>query len=173
MIGKVKWNWAGYVARRKGNRWKTRITFWTSRGHTLRNLRRPRTKWREDLDSFVKHCHRVAQNIDQWRTKGKATSNDGYLLTDQLNDVISPEFVYFTHFLNLNISGTKADTVNDIFNLSGIPYHKIQGTWIDHSSTLKLHRIYLLPFALIKNKERKTFHLAFKFGASYLSSYYK
>ena len=35
-IGKVKWNWAGYVARRTGNRWKTRITFWTPRGHTLR-----------------------------------------------------------------------------------------------------------------------------------------
>lgn len=90
-IGKVKWNWAGYVARRTGNRWKTRITFWTPRGHTLRKRWRSRTRWRDDLHSFVKQWHRVAQNIDQWTITGKAWRifNGWDLLTDRLNDVIS------------------------------------------------------------------------------------
>ena len=51
-----------YVARITDNRWTTRIMFWTPQGHT-RNQDRPRTTWRDDLESFVKHCHRVAQNV--------------------------------------------------------------------------------------------------------------
>ena len=67
-ISKRKWNWADHVARRKDNRWTTRITFWTPRGHTG-NRGRPRTRWRDDLESF---WHRVAQNVVQWRSMGKA-----------------------------------------------------------------------------------------------------
>ena len=85
-ISKLKWNWAGHVARRTDNRWTTRITFWTPRGHT-RNRGRPRTRWRNDLDSFLKLWHCVAQNVVQWRSIGKAyvqrrTFSGRKLLTD-------------------------------------------------------------------------------------------
>ena len=70
-ISKPKWNWAGHVARRTDNCWTTRFTFWAPRGHT-RNRRRPRMRWRDDLDSFLKHWHRVAQNVVQGRSVGKA-----------------------------------------------------------------------------------------------------
>ena len=43
IISKLKWNWAGHVARRTDNRRTTCITFWTPRGHT-RNRGRPRTR---------------------------------------------------------------------------------------------------------------------------------
>ena len=70
-ISKLKWNWAGHVARRTDNRWTTHIMFWTPQGHT-RNQGRPRTRWRDDLDSFLKYWHHVAQNVAQWRSMGKA-----------------------------------------------------------------------------------------------------
>ena len=70
-ISKLKWNWAGHVARRTDNRWTTCITFWTPRGHT-RNRGRPKKRGRDDLDSFLKHWHRVAQNVVQWKSMGKA-----------------------------------------------------------------------------------------------------
>ena len=62
-IRKQKWDWAGHMWRElTDNRWITRITFWTPQGYT-RNQERPRTRWRDDLESFVKHWHRVAQNV--------------------------------------------------------------------------------------------------------------
>ena len=50
------------------------ITFWTPQGHTG-NQGRPRTRWRDDLESLVKHWHRTAQNVVQWRSMGKAVSS--------------------------------------------------------------------------------------------------
>ena len=32
---------------------------------------RPKTRWRDDLDSFVKLWHHVAQNVVQWRSMAK------------------------------------------------------------------------------------------------------
>ena len=32
---------------------------------------RPKTRWRDDLDSFVKHWHHVAQNVVQWKSMAK------------------------------------------------------------------------------------------------------
>ena len=67
-----------YVARITDNRWTTRITFWTPQGHT-RNQDRPRTTWRDELESFVKHCHRVAQNVVPVEVGGEGpTTNNGY-----------------------------------------------------------------------------------------------
>ena len=64
MISKLIWNWTGHVARRTGNRWTTRIRFWTPHGHT-RNQGRPRMRWRDGLNSFIKPWPRVAQNVRQ------------------------------------------------------------------------------------------------------------
>ena len=68
---KLKWNWPGHVVRRTDNHWTTCITFWMPHGRT-RNGGRPRMRWRDDLDSFVKHWHHVTQNVVQWRSVGKA-----------------------------------------------------------------------------------------------------
>ena len=69
-ISKLKWNWAGHVVRRIDYCWTTCIMFWMSWKHT-RNRGRPRIKWRDDLDSFIKRCHCVTENLDQWRSKRK------------------------------------------------------------------------------------------------------
>lgn len=68
-ISKLKWNWAGHVLRRIDYCWTTCIMFWMSWKHT-RNRGRPRIKWRDDLDSFIKRCHCVTQ-------RGRFTSNNG------------------------------------------------------------------------------------------------
>ena len=59
---KLYFHWTQLIAR---------ITFWTPRGHTT-NRGRPRTRWRDDLDSFLKHWRRVAQNVVQCRSLVKA-----------------------------------------------------------------------------------------------------
>jgi len=71
VINNLKWNWAGHISRRNDNRWTTRITNWTPRGHT-RNRGRQKTRWRDDLDKFQNHWHRTAQDRTSWRNMGKA-----------------------------------------------------------------------------------------------------
>ena len=47
-LSKLKWNWAGHMARRKDKSLKSHIAFWTPYGHT-RNRGKPRTRCRDDL----------------------------------------------------------------------------------------------------------------------------
>ena len=42
-ISKLKWDWAGHVARQSDNRWMCCLTHWTQQGHT-RNRGRPKTR---------------------------------------------------------------------------------------------------------------------------------
>ena len=43
---KVKWNWAGYIARMKDNRWTISSTEWqTTQG--VRSVGRPKCRWRD------------------------------------------------------------------------------------------------------------------------------
>ena len=39
---------------------------------THKDQSRLRTRWRNDLDSFIKRWHRVAQNVNQWRSMWRA-----------------------------------------------------------------------------------------------------
>ena len=70
-ISKLKWNWAGHIARRTDNRWTSRTTFWTPRGYT-RNRGRQKTRWRDDLDQHKRQWHREAEDRNLWRDLGKA-----------------------------------------------------------------------------------------------------
>ena len=70
-ISKLKWEWAGHVARMNDNRWTARVTQWTPRGHT-RGRGRPRTRWRDDLEKTQRHWQRLAQDRRRWRVMGKA-----------------------------------------------------------------------------------------------------
>ena len=49
----MKWNWAGHVARRDDGRWSTAVSTWEPEGGK-RRVGRPTTRWRDDLDTFVK-----------------------------------------------------------------------------------------------------------------------
>ena len=70
-VAKLKWNWAGHVVRRTDNRWSTRLTQWTPRGHK-RKRGRQKTRWRDDLDQFANEWHQLAINRKTWSTLGKA-----------------------------------------------------------------------------------------------------
>ena len=70
-IRKLKWNWAGHVARMTDNRWTSRTTFWTPRGYA-RNRGRQKTRWRDDLEQHQQQWHRAAQDRNMWKNLGKA-----------------------------------------------------------------------------------------------------
>eukprot|EP00973_Karenia_brevis_P075989 10556031-Karenia_brevis.AAC.1 len=51
---RLKWRFAGHVARRSDERWATTLTRWTPQiGY--RNRGHPNKRWRTDLDAFFKH----------------------------------------------------------------------------------------------------------------------
>lgn len=70
---KLSWSWG---EKNSDNRWTIRVTFWTPlQGHT-RNRGRPRARWKDDLDRFIKTlaCTVLQKTL---RSMGKATSNGG------------------------------------------------------------------------------------------------
>ncbi|PZC82838.1 hypothetical protein B5X24_HaOG209623 [Helicoverpa armigera] len=71
-ISKLKWQWAGHIARRANGRWGRKVLEW--RPHTSkRSVGRPPTRWTDD---FIKVAGRrwmqVASNTYLWRSKGEA-----------------------------------------------------------------------------------------------------
>ena len=70
-IFKRKWRWAGHVARMKSDRWTYTSTFWTPYDHRRRRGR-PKSRWRDDLDSTFPQWHRMAQNRTQWKEAEEA-----------------------------------------------------------------------------------------------------
>ena len=70
-VSKMKWSWAGHLARRTDNRWMKKITQWTPRGHT-RSRSRQKTRWRDDIEKIDPKWHRTAQDRQRWRDRGKA-----------------------------------------------------------------------------------------------------
>ncbi len=51
-IKNKKWTWAGYVMRRRDNRWTTRVTEWQPR-NGRRNKGRQRVRWRGEIRAFA------------------------------------------------------------------------------------------------------------------------
>ena len=51
-ICKMKWRWAGHVARMTDNRWTIRSTEWTPRDGR-RSVGRPFKRWMDDIASFL------------------------------------------------------------------------------------------------------------------------
>jgi len=72
-IKKLKWRWAGHLARRHDNRWTVRTTKWTPRGFK-RNRGRQKTRWRDEIEKTTKtaNWYRTAQNREEWRKLEKA-----------------------------------------------------------------------------------------------------
>ena len=72
-ICKMKWRWAGHVARMTDNRWTIHSTEWTPRDGR-RSVGRPPKRWMDDIASYLcsidiingKLWHRYAQNRSLW-----------------------------------------------------------------------------------------------------------
>ena len=72
-VKRIKWRWAGHVARMQDNRWTIRITDWTPR-YGKRNRGRPATRWRDEIDRFSGHptWKRQAQDRQKWKEHAEA-----------------------------------------------------------------------------------------------------
>ena len=69
-IRKLKWQWAGHVARMTDNRWTSRLTTWIPRDR-IRNSGRQNIRWRDDIGKFRKYWLRDAHDREVWRILGK------------------------------------------------------------------------------------------------------
>nr|XP_034833605.1 uncharacterized protein LOC117990222 [Maniola hyperantus] len=76
---KLKWKWAGHVARLKDQRWTTKVTLWRGpRGKRSRG--RPLTRWEDEiLRTAGPKWDRIAQDRDKWTSLEEAFTQPGVL----------------------------------------------------------------------------------------------
>ena len=76
-VARMKWRWAGHVARRRDNRWTIRATDWRPR-NGRRNRGHPLKRWRDDIvDHLAENIgkseavlwKRLAQDREDWRLR--------------------------------------------------------------------------------------------------------
>ncbi|CAH2083788.1 unnamed protein product [Euphydryas editha] len=69
---KLKWKWAGHVARLEDDRWTSRITKW--KGPYGKRLQgRPHTRWEDEIIKIAGPCWpQVAQDRDVWNSLEEA-----------------------------------------------------------------------------------------------------
>lgn len=80
---KLKWRWAGHIARLKDNRWTARVTSWGGPSGT-RKKGRPATRWTDDIvHTAGKHWMETAKDRDAWNSLEEAFTfeNEGFLHT--------------------------------------------------------------------------------------------
>ena len=71
-ISKLKWQWAGHIARRADGRWGRKVLEWRPRT-SKRSVGRPPTRWTDDLMKVAgRRWMQVASNRYLWRSKGEA-----------------------------------------------------------------------------------------------------
>ena len=63
---RMKWDWAGHVARMSDNRWTYKINYW--RPHGKRKRGGQKRNWEDDINNFLQHklYHRVAWDRSEW-----------------------------------------------------------------------------------------------------------
>lgn len=71
-IAKLKWNWAGHIARLQDNRWTKRMIEWRPRQDAFRNRGRPPTRWSDDIKRIHTNWIQEAQNRNVWRQTREA-----------------------------------------------------------------------------------------------------
>lgn len=69
---KLKWKWAGHVARLADERWTGRVTKWKGpQGKRLRG--RPYMRWEDEIEKFAGPCWpQIAQDRDNWTSLEEA-----------------------------------------------------------------------------------------------------
>ena len=71
-IKKLKWSWAGHIARMKDNRWTQRTMEWIPIGQK-RERARPMTRWDDEIIKFMGVTWiRKAQDRKLWKIHGEA-----------------------------------------------------------------------------------------------------
>lgn len=70
-IARLKWNWAGHLARLTDGRWSKRLLEWRPRADK-RNRGRPPTRWTDDIKRITTNWIQTAQNRREWAEKGEA-----------------------------------------------------------------------------------------------------
>lgn len=71
-VKKLKWNWAGHLARRNDDRWTTKVLFWIPRDKK-RPRKRPQCRWRDEIVKFGGATwRRFAENRANWKHLGEA-----------------------------------------------------------------------------------------------------
>jgi exonuclease III len=71
-IAKLKWQWAGHIARRTDGRWGGKVLEWRPRAGR-RSVGRPPTRWTDDLSKVAgSRWMRAAQDRSLWRSLGEA-----------------------------------------------------------------------------------------------------
>ncbi|KAI8431975.1 hypothetical protein MSG28_004504 [Choristoneura fumiferana] len=71
-IAKLKWQWAGHIARRTDGRWGQKVLEWRPRTGR-RAVGRPPTRWSDDLVKIAgSRWMRKAQDRSEWRALGEA-----------------------------------------------------------------------------------------------------
>lgn len=69
---KLKWSWAGHVARCSDQRWTLKSTKWTG-PQGKRKVGRPQKRWADDIASMVgKDWTKLAQDRDSWKKMEEA-----------------------------------------------------------------------------------------------------
>jgi len=66
-VRKLKWKWAGHVARLKDDRWTHKPTFWYLT-HMKRKQGRQATRWSDDINNFLgtKNFQKIASDRKEW-----------------------------------------------------------------------------------------------------------
>ena len=71
-IARLKWQWAGYLARRADGRWGVKVLEWRPRTGR-RSVGRPPTRWTDYLIKVAgNRWMRTAQDRSLWRSLGEA-----------------------------------------------------------------------------------------------------
>ncbi|KAI8435808.1 hypothetical protein MSG28_004034 [Choristoneura fumiferana] len=78
-IAKLKWQWAGHIARRTDGRWCRKVLEWRPRTGR-RAVGRPPTRWSDDLVKTAgSRWMRKTQDWSEWRALGRPMSSNGRL----------------------------------------------------------------------------------------------
>ncbi|GBP46289.1 Putative uncharacterized transposon-derived protein F52C9.6 [Eumeta japonica] len=82
---KLKWKWAGHVARLIDQRWTLKATLW--RGPQGRRSRgRPLTRWEDETKRTVgPNWIQIAQNRDKWASLEEVFTQNGILAEEKKN----------------------------------------------------------------------------------------
>lgn len=70
-IAKLKWSWAGHVARLSDIRWTRRLLEWRPR-LDKRSRGRPPTRWTDDIKRVTTNWLETARSRDKWKKLGEA-----------------------------------------------------------------------------------------------------
>ena len=69
---KMKWRWAGHIARRTDGRWTTNVLHWIPR-EKKRPRRRPNARWVDEIKRFSGGTWmKIASDRDMWKEKEEA-----------------------------------------------------------------------------------------------------